>query len=120
MHRPKAKRTPDGRGQRRGVLDIAERPAEAADRAVPGHWEGDLLFGRGMSAVATLVERSTRFLLLVALPEGKRADLVADALAARICTLPDALRRSLTSDQGYEMAEHAAFTVATGVPGLFL
>ncbi|WP_191094485.1 IS30 family transposase, partial [Nocardia colli] len=113
MRRPKVKREPDGRGQRRGVLNIAERPAEAADRAVPGHWEGDLLFGRGMSPVATLVERSTRFLLLVALPEGKRADLVADALAERILTLPEALRRSLTWDQGYEMAEHAAFTVAT-------
>ncbi|GAB2661825.1 hypothetical protein GCM10027088_45280 [Nocardia goodfellowii] len=119
MRRPKVKREPDGRGQRRGVLNIAERPAEAADRAVPGHWEGDLVFGRGMSPVATLVERSTRFLLLVALPEGKRADLVADALAARILTLPDALRRTLTWDQGYEMAEHAAFTVATGVPVYF-
>lgn len=100
MRRPKVKREPDGRGLRRGVLTIAERPAEAADRAVPGHWQGDLLFGRGMSPVATLVERSTRFLLLVALPEGKRADLVADALAARILTLPDALRRTLTWDQG--------------------
>ncbi|MFE3103678.1 IS30 family transposase [Nocardia tengchongensis] len=119
MRRPKVTRQPDGRGQRRGILTIAERPAEAADRAVPGHWEGDLLFGRGMSPVATLVERSTRFLLLVALPEGKRADLVADALAARILTLPDALRRTLTWDQGYEMAEHAAFTVATGVPVYF-
>ncbi|MFJ9743558.1 IS30 family transposase [Streptomyces sp. NPDC101166] len=119
MRRPKVVRQPDGRGQRRGVLTIAERPAEAADRAVPGHWEGDLLFGRGMSPVATLVERSTRFLLLVALPEGKRADLVADALAARIRTLPDALRRTLTWDQGYEMAEHAALTVATGVPVYF-
>ncbi|MFC7429981.1 IS30 family transposase, partial [Nocardia tengchongensis] len=119
MRRPKVVRQPDGRGQRRGVLTIAERPAEAADRAVPGHWEGDMLFGRGMSPVATLVERSTRFLLLVALPEGKRADLVADALAARILTLPDALRRTLTWDQGYEMAEHAAFTVATGVPVYF-
>ncbi|MBF6542545.1 IS30 family transposase [Nocardia brasiliensis] len=119
QRRPKVKREPDGRGQRRGVLNIAERPAEAADRAVPGHWEGDLLFGRGMSPVATLVERSTRFLLLVALPKGKRADLVADALAQRILTLPDALRRSLTWDQGYKMAEHAAFTVATGVPVYF-
>ncbi|GAJ84491.1 hypothetical protein NBRGN_074_00420 [Nocardia brasiliensis NBRC 14402] len=119
MRRPKVKREPDGRGQRRGVLTIAERPAEAADRAVPGHWEGDLLFGRGMSPVATLVERSTRFLLLVALPDGKRADLVAEALAARILTLPDALRRTLTWDQGYEMAEHAAFTIATGVSVYF-
>ncbi|MFD6357801.1 IS30 family transposase [Nocardia tengchongensis] len=117
--RPRAARLPDGRGQRRGVLTIAERPAEAADRAVPGHWEGDLLCGHGPSCIATLVERSTRFLMLVALPEGKRADLVAEALAAKIVTLPIALRRTLTWDQGFEMAEHARFTVATGVPVYF-
>ncbi|MFE3983369.1 IS30 family transposase [Nocardia tengchongensis] len=114
-----AARQPDGRGQRRGVLNISERPAEAADRAVPGHWEGDLVFGRGMSPIATLVERSTRFLMLVALPEGHRADLVAAALAARIGMLPIALRCTLTWDQGIEMTEHAAFTIATGVPVYF-
>ncbi|MFF0614146.1 IS30 family transposase [Nocardia tengchongensis] len=119
MRRPRAARQPDGRGQRRGVLNISERPAEAADRAVPGHWEGDLVFGRGMSPIATLVERSTRFLMLVALPEGHRADLVAAALAARIAILPIALRRTLTWDQGIEMTEHAAFTIATGVPVYF-
>ncbi|MFF0610006.1 IS30 family transposase [Nocardia tengchongensis] len=117
--RPRVARQPDGRGQRRGVLTIAERPAEAADRAVPGHWEGDLLCGHGPSCIATLVERSTRFLMLVALPDGKRADLVATALAAKIVTLPTALRRTLTWDQGFEMAEHARFTVATGVPVYF-
>ncbi|GAB3203446.1 IS30-like element ISCfr4 family transposase [Nocardia tengchongensis] len=117
--RPRAARLPDGRGQRRGVLTISERPAEAADRAVPGHWEGDLLCGHGPSCIATLVERSTRFLLLVALPDGKRADLVAAALAAKMVTLPAALRRTLTWDQGFEMAEHARFTVDTGVPVYF-
>jgi IS30 family transposase len=65
-----------------------QRPAEAADRAVPGHWEGDLVFGLGMSPVATLVERSTRYLMLVGLPNGHRAELVADALAAAITTRP--------------------------------
>ncbi|WP_458691383.1 IS30 family transposase [Nocardia tengchongensis] len=119
MRRPRVARQPDGRGQRRGVLTIAERPAEADDRAVPGHWEGDLLFGKAMSPIATLVERSTRFVMLIALPGGHRADLVADALATKVVTLPAALRRTLTWDQGIEMTEHAAFTVATGVPVYF-
>ena len=88
MRRPKGTRLPDGRGLRPNTLNISERPAEAADRAVPGHWEGDLLFGRGMSPVATLVERSTRYLMLVGLPDGHRAELVADALAGAIRTLP--------------------------------
>jgi IS30 family transposase len=94
--RPKGTRLPDGRGIRPNILNISQRPAEAADRAVPGHWEGDLLFGRGMSPVATLVERSTRYLMLVGLPDGHRAELVADALAAAITTLPRQLTRSLT------------------------
>lgn len=119
MRRPAGTRLPDGRGRRPGVLTIAQRPAEADDRAVPGHWEGDLVFGRGMSPIATLVERSTRFLILVALPDGHRADLVAAALAARIVTLPVALRRTLTWDQGHEMAAHAQSTVATEVPVYF-
>ena len=86
---------------------------------MPGHWEGDLLFGRGMSPVATLVERSTRYLTLVGLPDGHRADLVADALTAAITTLPRQLTRSLTWDQGHEMAEHARFTVDTGIDVYF-
>jgi IS30 family transposase len=119
MRRPKGTRLPDGRGIRPNILNISARPAEAADRAVPGHWEGDLVFGRGMSPVATLVERSTRYLMLVGLPDGHRAELVADALAAAITTLPRQLTRSLTWDQGHEMAEHARFSVDTGIAVYF-
>jgi len=113
--RPAGMREPDGRGGRPNILHISQRPAEAADRAVPGHWEGDLVFGRGMTPVATLVERSTRFLMLVALPDGHRAEVVAKALAAKITTLPAALTRTLTGDQGHEMAAHARFTSETGI-----
>jgi IS30 family transposase len=119
MRRPVGARLPDGRGARPGILNISQRPAEAADRAVPGHWEGDLIFGRGMSPVATLVERSTRYLLLISLPNGHRAELVAQAVAAAITTLPRQLTRSLTWDQGHEMAEHARFTLATGITVYF-
>jgi IS30 family transposase len=117
--RPRGYSVMNGQGQLRGTLNIRERPAEANDRAVPGHWEGDLLMGKRMRAIATLVERKSRFVMLIALPNGHAADVVADALAAKIVELPEQLRRSLTWDQGKEMAAHARFSVTTGVPVYF-
>jgi IS30 family transposase len=118
--RPRGHSVMNGHGQLRATLNIRERPAEANDRAVPGHWEGDLLMGKRMHPMATLVERQSRFVMLVALPDGHAADLVADALAAKITELPEQLGRSLTWDQGKEMAAHARFTIDTDVPRLFL
>ncbi len=108
----------DGRGQLTGIVSISERPAEAADRAVPGHWEGDLLLGKGMSGIATLVERWSRFAMLVKL-ERINSETVVAALAQHVLTLPEQLRRSLTWDQGKEMAQHARFTIDTGVQVYF-
>jgi transposase, IS30 family len=109
-----------GPGRIAGMINISQRPAEAADRAVPGHWEGDLIIGAGRhTAVATLAERTTRYCLIIALPHGQTASLVADAIAAHMTTLPQALRKSLTWDQGKEMSSHAAFTIATGIPVYF-
>ena len=117
--RPRGLSVSNGQGQLRGTVHICQRPAEASDRAVPGHWEGDLVFGTRSSTVATLVERTSRFVMLVRLPGSDTADVVADALAEAIATLPEQLRRSITWDQGKEMAEHARFSVATGVPVYF-
>jgi len=110
-----------GQGKLAGMVMISERPPEVEDRAVPGHWEGDLVMGNRQSAaaIATLVERQTRYLQLVALPEGAEAERVADALAGSISTLPAQLRRSLTWDQGHEMAEHRRFSVESGVDVYF-
>jgi IS30 family transposase len=101
------------RGTIAGMVNISQRPAEAADRAVPGHWEGDLIVGAyGKSAIGTLVERTTRFTMLVPLPGGHDATAVAGALTPVIAGLPDAVRRSLTWDQGWEMRSHAQIAVA--------
>jgi transposase, IS30 family len=107
------------RGRIKDMVLISERPAEAADRAVPGHWEGDLIIGSGSSAIGTLVERSTRFVLLLHLPHGHDAAAVATAMTEVMGTLPAALRRSLAWDQGKEMAAHAQITLATGLPVYF-
>ncbi len=102
------------------MVMLSERPAEAEDRAVPGHWEGDLILGTGnRSAIVTLVERSTRYVLLGHLPAGHTAEAVRDVLVPLIETLPAHLRKSLTWDQGAEMAGHRAFSIATNVPVSF-
>jgi IS30 family transposase len=134
----RALRVPRARTRGRGKqfitpeVMISHRPAEADDRAVPGHWEGDLILGLGSSAVGTLVERTTRFAMLLHLPRmtghgdqprahngpalaGHGAEAVRDAIAASIATLPEQLRRSLTWDQGAEMAQHTQLRIDTGL-----
>jgi IS30 family transposase len=138
----RALRVPRARSRGRGKsfiapeIMISQRPAEAADRAVPGHWEGDLILGLGSSAIGTLVERTTRFTMLLHLPRmdghgaeartkngpalaGHGAEAVRDAIAGTITALPEQLRRSLTWDQGAEMAQHAQLRIDTGVAVYF-
>ena len=110
----------EGRGRIPGMVMLSQRPAQADDRAVPGHWEGDLILGQGSrSAVGTLVERSTRMTLLLHLPDGKSAEQVEAAMREAVSKLPSSLARTITWDQGAEMAKHAAFTTATGIPIYF-
>jgi IS30 family transposase len=127
---PRARTRSRGKGFVTDQVLISQRPAEAQDRAVPGHWEGDLILGLGSSAIGTLVERSTRFTMLLHLPPmtdqgprvkngpalaGHGAEAVRGAIAETITTLPEQLRRSLTWDQGAEMAQHAQLRTGTGL-----
>lgn len=133
---PRARRRTQGRGFVSPEIMISQRPAEAADRAVPGHWEGDLILGLGSSAIGTLVERTTRFTMLLHLPRktghgvevrtkngpalaGHGADAVCAAITRTIATLPEQLRQSLTWDQGAEMAQHARLKIDAGLQVYF-
>jgi IS30 family transposase len=116
----RARKWSENMGQLRDMVMISERPAEADNRAVPGHWEGDLIIGKDCrSAVGTLVERTSRYVMLLHLPEGREADKVGEALRQAITTLPGHQFRSITWDQGREMGCHTAFTVATSIPIYF-
>ena len=117
-HSRKATTEGQKRGQIVDAISIRERPAEVQDRAIPGHWEGDLIAGCNNSHIATLVERQSRFTMLVKVA-GKDATTVKSALVRKIRTLPSSLRRSLTWDRGTEMARHKEFRVATNVEVYF-
>ena len=118
IRQPKKQVRP-GEGKIKDMVMISQRPAEAADRAVPGHWEGDLLLGTPTTAIGTLVERSTRFVMLFKLPSGINAESARLGLTQKILTLPENLRRSLAWDQGREMKQHVRFTIDTGVQVYF-
>jgi IS30 family transposase len=117
-HARKASNKGQGRGQIVEAISISERPAEAADRAVPGHWEGDLISGQNKSHIVTLVERHSRYVMLMKVPS-KETSAVVKAMSLKMRKLPADLRRSLTWDRGKEMANHKAFTVATAMQVYF-
>ena len=124
----RTRRKPHGRNEiadrarfKAGMINISERPAEADDRAIPGHWEGDLILGSTASgsAIGTLVERTTGFVVLLHMPEDRTAATLAESMSAKVPEIPEILRRSLTWDQGSEMALHTEITEATGLPIYF-
>ena len=120
QRRPRMRIGLSGAGRLQNMILISERPPEIEDRAVPGHWEGDLIIGKGgRSAIGVLVERASRFVVLLHLPHGRTAEDVRVALTRQIRKLPVELRRTLTWDQGKEMAEHARFTMDTNVTVYF-
>ena len=120
QRKPQGRSTTDNRGRLRDMINISERPAEADDRAMPGHWEGDLILGaHGESAIGVLVERTTGFVVLLHLAGDHTAATLAQAITAKIPEIPEILRRSLTWDQGREMALHTQITKATGLPIYF-
>jgi len=114
QRRPQLRLEQSGAGRLRNMILISDRPPEIEDRAVPGHWEGDLIIGKGgRSAIGVLVERASRYVVLLHLPHGRTAEDVRAALTRHISKLPAQLRRTLTWDQGKEMAEHVRFTLDT-------
>jgi IS30 family transposase len=122
LRKPRKHASADGRGKNRipGMVLISERPADVEDRAVPGHWEGDLIVGKDNgSQIGTLVERTTRFVMLVHLPGSREADVMATALTEVMKKMPAELAKTLTWDQGIEMKEHATVTFATGIDVYF-
>jgi IS30 family transposase len=120
QRRPHLRIEQSGKGRLRNMILISERPPEVEDRAVPGHWEGDLIIGRGgRSAIGTLVERSSRYVVLLHLPHGRTAEDVRAALTRQVSKLPAELRRTLTWDQGKEMAGHVRFSTDTAMEVYF-
>ncbi len=115
MRQPRAARRPSGRGIIRDMVSISQRPAEVENRAVPGHWDGDLVMGSRPSAIATLVERTSRFTAVIALPDGIKAEQVTPHLTRHLLGIPAQLRRTLTWDRSREMAEHRTITATTGM-----
>jgi len=119
QRRPRS-RVSKTRGHIKDMVMISERPAIAEDRAVPGFWEGDLIIGKdNASQIATLVERTTRYVILVRIPADRTAERVGRLLSAKMNTLPELFKNSITCDQGKEMGQHAKFTIATGMPVYF-